>query len=81
MCYSIYLLHYAVIFVSVNALGTKLAIDAPAGVNLLVQLAICVPPLLAASVAYFVLVERPCMRRDWPARAWAAVTGKSRNAR
>lgn len=81
MCYSIYLLHYAVIFVSVKALGTKLAIDAPAGINLLVQLCVCVPPLAVASMAYFVLVERPCMRRDWPARAWAAVSARLRAAR
>jgi len=81
MCYSIYLLHYAVIFVAVRSVGTRLALDAPAGMNLLVQLAVCLPPLLAASALYFAFIERPCMRRDWPERAWAALTRGRRAGR
>jgi peptidoglycan/LPS O-acetylase OafA/YrhL len=81
MCYSIYLLHYAVIFVAVKTVGTRLAFNGPAGVNLLIQLAVCIPPLAAASTVYFALIERPCMRRDWPKRAWTVLTGRASAAR
>jgi hypothetical protein len=31
--------------------------------------------VLGVSALFFVLVERPCMRRDWPRRALAAIRG------
>lgn len=71
MCYSIYLLHYPLI----SALGRR---TAPIAVHegfiagLLVQMALIVPVVLIASTIFFVLIERPCMRKDWPTRliAW-----------
>ncbi len=35
------------------------------------------PALLAASVAYFALIERPCMSRDWPQRLWRALLSRA----
>jgi hypothetical protein len=32
--------------------------------------------VMLVSCAYFVLVERPCMQKDWPQRAWARLTGR-----
>jgi hypothetical protein len=36
--------------------------------------------LLAASVAYFALVERPCMSRDWPQRLWRALLPRAQRS-
>lgn len=71
MCYSIYLLHYPLI----SALGRRTApIATHQGfiAHLLVQMALIVPVVLIASTIFFVLIERPCMRKDWPSRliAW-----------
>jgi peptidoglycan/LPS O-acetylase OafA/YrhL len=70
MCYSIYLLHYPLI----SALGRRTSpIAASQGfiVHLLVQMALMVPLVLIVSTVFFVSVERPCMRKDWPQRVVA----------
>jgi peptidoglycan/LPS O-acetylase OafA/YrhL len=71
MCYSIYLLHYPLI----SALGRRTApIAARQGfiAHLLVQMALMLPVVFIVSTIFFVLIERPCMRKDWPQRlvAW-----------
>ncbi len=80
MCYSIYLLHYKVI----SAVGL-VTIRATAGhtfwLNFLVQASLLGTAVIIASAGYFLLVERPCMSRDWPERlaAWAASSLRRRN--
>ncbi|HKS92577.1 MAG TPA: acyltransferase [Tepidiformaceae bacterium] len=67
MCYSIYLLHYPII----SALGRRtspLAAGHDFIAHLLVQMVLMLPIVLIASTVFFVLVERPCMRKDWPQR-------------
>jgi peptidoglycan/LPS O-acetylase OafA/YrhL len=71
MCYSIYLLHYPVLLILGRWMKSWVGIGG--GVGILVQLLVCVPVLLALSVAFFVLVERPCMEPDWPSRLGAAL--------
>lgn len=44
-------------------------------VTLLLQFALVAPPLLLPSALYFALVEKPCMRRDWPRRLLERVRG------
>lgn len=67
MCYTIYLLHYP--FISfVGPFTTALTVGKDFGLNLLIQLSLIAPLLLGVSTIYFVLVERPCMERDWPQR-------------
>jgi peptidoglycan/LPS O-acetylase OafA/YrhL len=66
MCYSIYLLHFAVMervfpYTRHISLGTSLA------ANWLVQIALLTPFVLAVCAAYFALIERPCMSPTWPA--------------
>ena len=66
MCYSIYLLHFAVMerlfpYTSRLSLGTSLA------ATWLVQIVLLVPFVIAISAAYFALIERPCMNPYWPA--------------
>lgn len=62
MCYTIYLLHYRLVELMVKGSGTALE---KALLYLLV--------LAVASSAYFLLVERPCMEKDWPRRLAARV--------
>lgn len=72
MCYTIYLLHYPLI--SAVARHT-VGIDAGEGfaLHVLVQATVILPLLLVVSIFFFVLVERPCMRKDWPQRLVAAI--------
>lgn len=59
MCYSIYLFHYVLIPPYLRVFGHV--------AGFAVQLLIYSAALLLVAGAYFVLIERPCMRKDWPA--------------
>lgn len=69
MCYSIYLIHYEVI--SAVARFTKsLGQHLPNPVYLVVQFILVGSAIVAVCGLYFILLEKPCMRRDWPQRLW-----------
>lgn len=72
MCYSIYLLHNYVIAIG-GALTERLGAGAPFYVRLLVQAGLLGLLVLLVSAIFFALIERPCMRADWPQRLtrWA----------
>ena len=76
MCYSIYLLHF--IWIAGLFKWTRRAIvpSATYPVNLLIQMAVTVLPALALCVAFYLLVERPCMDPDWPSKLWHWATGR-----
>jgi peptidoglycan/LPS O-acetylase OafA/YrhL len=72
MCYSIYLLHYMLIpemLPWTKGIGAGSSFDA----YFAVQLLIYTPILMLLGGSYFVLVERPCMARDWPQRLRSAM--------
>jgi peptidoglycan/LPS O-acetylase OafA/YrhL len=69
MCYSVYLLHNPALALLIDR-TRSLAPSGIYGANLAVQLAICGPLLLIPCGAYFLLIEKPCMRKDWPRKAW-----------
>lgn len=71
MCYSIYLIH-AQIISFVGHLTLPLGQRLGPQLHLLVQVIVLLPFILVISALFFVLVERPCMDRDWPAKlaAW-----------
>ena len=65
MCYSIYLLHFPLI----SYVGHKtLPLGQGSGpmIHVLAQGIVILPLVLVVSSVYFVLIERPCMDRDWP---------------
>jgi peptidoglycan/LPS O-acetylase OafA/YrhL len=67
MCYTIYLFHYQLIsFVGSRALQVRLG-NGYAGMYML-EFLLVTPIVLVACAAFFVLIERPCMRPDWPRR-------------
>ncbi len=75
MCYTIYLLHYPLLSAVGRVLGRFLGGAGPfawTGVLLCAYL----PILAAVSLAFFLAIERPCMRPDWPARLWRGLCGR-----
>jgi peptidoglycan/LPS O-acetylase OafA/YrhL len=77
MCYSIYLLHWlliaAVFKVTRHCISTRLDFLANYGIQLLVTGL----PILAISLLFYLLVERPCMDPNWPSKFWRRVSGRS----
>ena len=69
MCYSIYLLHYEVIS-AVGRLTRRLGETTPYWIYLSVQLVLVGAAIVVICGVYFVTIEKPCMRRDWPQRLW-----------
>lgn len=69
MCYSIYLLHYEVIS-AVGRVTRRLGETAPYWIYLSLQLVLIGAAIVLICGAYFVVIEKPCMRRDWPQRLW-----------
>lgn len=79
MCYSIYLLHYALL-ATVLPLTRPAVLPGGATVNLLFQGLLATPIVLGVSGVFFALVERPCMRPGWPQRllsSWRAGVTRS----
>jgi peptidoglycan/LPS O-acetylase OafA/YrhL len=73
MCYTIYLLHnpaLALIVSWTRGLGST----GSYAFNLFVQSLVVFPVLFVPCAAYFLLVEKPCMSRDWPRRLWRRIS-------
>ena len=65
MCYSIYLMHYAVTYF-ITQKFTRTLLSYNYTKDILIQSAIIIPFILIASVIFFVLFERPFMNIRWP---------------
>ena len=72
MCYSIYLIHYEVIS-AVGRFTRGIAVGLPFWAYLSIQLILVSAAILCVCGLYFVFLEKPCMRRDWPARVWCVL--------
>ncbi|MDB4930487.1 MAG: acyltransferase 3 [Myxococcaceae bacterium] len=70
MCYSIYLVHNVVVL-----LATKLTARLPLGFAgaLAAAFVVALPLVLLVSSVFFVLIERPCMDKNWPTKLWRAL--------
>lgn len=68
MCYTIYLLHYAMI--AFLAGGTEFLFREgwSYASNYWVQALVILPVVLGVSAVFFALIERPCMDKNWPAK-------------
>ena len=67
MCYTLYLYH-GFIMAFVGRFSLRFLIVGPFWLNLLIQFALLLPPMVIGSALLFVCFEKPFMRRDWPAR-------------
>ena len=65
MCYSIYLLHYAMLHLIVGIIIKWIHFEVYT-TNLLVQTLISLPIALLISAVFFVMIEKPCMDKNWP---------------
>jgi len=72
MCYSIYLIHYEVISAT-GRLSRKISEGLPYWLHLSIQTLLVGAAILLICGLYFVLLEKPCMRRDWPQRFLKAI--------
>lgn len=73
MCYTIYLLHVPIMSgignITAHWQFSKFYLP-----TLFIQTLIILPPTLIASFIFFLLIEKPCMDRDWPRKLVAYVT-------
>jgi peptidoglycan/LPS O-acetylase OafA/YrhL len=65
MCYSIYLLHYPLISMIGRVWKSLVPPIASTALYVVVTATAMVSVVLIVSGIFFVLVERPCMKRDW----------------
>jgi peptidoglycan/LPS O-acetylase OafA/YrhL len=64
MCYSIYLLHYPIISMFGNSLLAR-KFSAYSFVNVSIYSCIIISLVLFVSAVFFLLIERPCMDKNW----------------
>lgn len=76
MCYSIYLIHYEVISAA-GRFTRSVTEGAPYWLHLLAQFVIVGFAVVLICGLYFVLLEKPCMRRDWPRQLWTLLRIKA----
>ena len=70
MCYSLYLLHYPIF----SILAGKILGDGITVPMAFLRLGLVgLPVAIGAGIAYFILIERPCMNPNWPQRAYEKV--------
>jgi peptidoglycan/LPS O-acetylase OafA/YrhL len=72
MCYTLYLYHYSVI----SALGRLLLKveflnRLPGWLEIVLASVVVVPAVLLFGTVMFILIEKPCMRKDWYLKLWA----------
>jgi peptidoglycan/LPS O-acetylase OafA/YrhL len=74
MCYSIYLLHYAFFHLWVK-IGQHLVTVWGYKTDLVIQMLTGIPVVLLVSAVFFVLIEKPCMDKDWPIQLTSRLRG------
>ncbi|MGI4854913.1 MAG: acyltransferase family protein [Janthinobacterium lividum] len=79
MCYSIYLLHMLV-FSLATRVTRHVMVFHGFYANYALHVVLLVPVVLAVSMAYFLLIERPCMDPHWPGKLLQWFRGDRRSA-
>jgi peptidoglycan/LPS O-acetylase OafA/YrhL len=69
MCYSIYLFHFMLIY-GVKHLTASLHIGQNFWVYYALQSSMILPVVMLFCGVFFLLIERPCMDREWPRKLW-----------
>jgi peptidoglycan/LPS O-acetylase OafA/YrhL len=78
MCYSLYLLHNPLLsFVTTRVIADGISLP-----QAYLRLALVgMPFVMAAGVGYYILIERPCMRPNWPRLAFQFASARIRAAK
>jgi peptidoglycan/LPS O-acetylase OafA/YrhL len=69
MCYSIYLFHFMIIY-GVKHLTAPLHFGENFWFYYVLQSCLILPVVMLFCGIFFVLIERPCMDREWPWKLW-----------
>lgn len=77
MCYSIYLMHFQMIAVFFKITRRCIVPRFDFLANFAIQLVVTLVPVLLISLAFYLLIERPCMDPNWPSRFWHWITGRN----
>jgi peptidoglycan/LPS O-acetylase OafA/YrhL len=77
MCYSIYLLHNYII-ATLGMLTERFFVRSSFNERLVVQFLLMTPFVLVICGLYFRLIERPCMRSNWPQELKASIRLRTR---
>ncbi len=77
MCYSIYLMHFQMIAVFFKVARKCIVPGIDFLGNFAIQLLVTGVPVMAISLVFYLLIERPCMDPNWPSRFWHWITGRS----
>ena len=72
MCYSIYLIHFAIISILDNVINKRVHTSYYLG-DLLVQFFIVIPAIILVSAIFFLFIEKPCMNKNWPKKLMAYI--------
>lgn len=80
MCYTIYLWHYLGIGAIGKVLGARLS-TGWLSIDVLAYAATFAALSAPFMIMMFVIVERPCMERDWPSKLWRRFRPVRRNGR
>lgn len=76
MCYTIYLIHLPLIeFLIKYTRGITYSNSFV--LNFIIQFFLIVPLVLIVSIVLFLLIEKPCMNRDWPKKLMNRLKGQS----
>jgi peptidoglycan/LPS O-acetylase OafA/YrhL len=79
MCYTIYLIHNPLLG-AILSRTKALTPTSSWSINFLGQVVVATPVVLAVSSVLFLLIEKPCMRPDWPQRLKARLDGRHARA-
>jgi peptidoglycan/LPS O-acetylase OafA/YrhL len=76
MCYSIYLIHLQVMAKAL-VFSSRLFQHAPHYLYFLLQIAMMAIVVGVCSTIFYLLIERPCMKRDWPQQLWSRIQNRN----
>jgi peptidoglycan/LPS O-acetylase OafA/YrhL len=65
MCYSLYMLHHPVMAAFLNRIVGNEMISGSVKIDVMVKLSLSLLVIFFVSACFFILVERPCMKKDW----------------
>ncbi len=77
MCYSLYLFHFLIIS-AVGRVTKSWHLGQNFWLYYFLQAVLILPVVLICCAAYFLLIERPCMDRNWPSKLWAYLSLRAR---
>jgi peptidoglycan/LPS O-acetylase OafA/YrhL len=76
MCYTVYLIHFPLMLL-LSKLAVKLFVTDLFLVNFALHFCLVATGILLVSSIFYLLIEKPCMRPDWPSELWRHLRGES----